>query len=46
MNHIVRKALVFCIIVILCGVYMGCSEPSKKSSTDKTSQHSHGGRGH
>lgn len=43
MNRILHTALVFTIIVVLCGTYIGCSSSSKKDSANKTQEHSHGG---
>ena len=32
MNRILRRALVFVIVVVLCGTVASCSEPSKKDT--------------
>lgn len=42
MNRNLRKALVFIIVVVLCGAFVSCSEPSKKD----TPQHGGGGGHH
>jgi hypothetical protein len=43
MNHIISRVLVFIVIVVLSGTYISCSSSSKKDSTNKTQEHSHGG---
>ena len=42
MRRIIRKALVLIVAVILCGAFVGCSEPSEKD----TPQHGSGGGHH
>ncbi|HHT9114588.1 MAG TPA: hypothetical protein ACFYD0_14875 [Candidatus Wunengus sp. YC65] len=42
MNRIFRRALVFVIVVVLCGAFVSCSEPSKKD----TPKHGSGGHHH
>jgi hypothetical protein len=42
MSCIIRKALVLVIAVILCGAFVGCSEPAEKD----TQQHGSGGGHH
>lgn len=37
MNRIFRRALVFVIVVVLCGTFVSCSEPSKKDTTKQGS---------
>jgi len=42
-NRNISKVLVFIIIVVLSGTFIGCSSSSKKDSANKTQEHSHGG---
>lgn len=41
MNRILRKALLLFIVVVLSGIYIGCSSASKQGST--APQHGQGG---
>lgn len=43
MNRILQKAFIFFIVVILSGIYIGCSSTSKQSSTSTAPQHGQGG---
>ena len=43
MNHILRKALILFIVVVLSGIYIGCSSASKQGSTSTAPQHGQGG---
>ncbi|GJQ45737.1 MAG: hypothetical protein HUU09_00045 [Candidatus Jettenia caeni] len=43
MNCVLRKVLILFIVVVLSGIYMSCSGPSKKDTTNDSPQHGHGG---